>query len=61
MGKSNQNFDKGAPRRRVNDDEVEDFDWKEAVRKAEEEFKEEIQDDINLESYGDEDGDNEEE
>lgn len=35
MGKSYHDFDKGAPKRRVKDDEEEDFDWRDALRKAE--------------------------
>ncbi len=33
MGKSSHNYDKGAPRHKVKNDEEEEFDWREELRK----------------------------
>ena len=40
MGKSSHSQDRGVPKRNVrDDDDIEEFDWREALRKVEEEKK----------------------
>jgi hypothetical protein len=49
VGKSGQNFDKGIPKRRVKDDDEDDFDWRQVVEEEvseEQAIKQEVEMDL---------------